>query len=126
MFKTPEKYRVLKGRMASTEEDGCNGVFQYTVGAERFNILCSDGEKWEHVSVSKSKSGKIVIPTWIEMCKIKNLFWDLEDTVIEYHPALSDYVNRHPGCLRHRLPACHPYSESPLRSFQSHDSRRCS
>jgi len=100
MFKVPEKHRVLKGSMRSTKEaDGNNGVFQFSIGADKFNILCSDGEGWEHVSVSKSKAGKIQIPTWIEMCKIKNLFWDLSDTVIEYHPSIEDYVNRHPGCL---------------------------
>ena len=100
MFKTPENHRVLKGSMATTQEEhGCNGVFQYRVGIEKFNILCSDGQGWEHVSVSKTKNGKIVIPTWIEMCKIKNLFWDLTDTVIQYHPSKDNYVNRHPGCL---------------------------
>ena len=76
MFKTPENHRVLTGPMRSSKaKDGNNGVFQYRVGIEKFNILCSDGEGWEHVSVSKTKNGKIVIPTWIEMCRIKNLFW---------------------------------------------------
>ena len=39
------------------------------------------------------------IPTWEEMCKIKSLFWDEEDTVIQYHPAKTEYVNNHPNVL---------------------------
>jgi hypothetical protein len=50
---------------------------------------------WEHVSVSK----KTYTPTWDEMCYVKSLFWDEEDTVIQYHPAKSQYVNNHPYCL---------------------------
>jgi len=33
------------------------------------------------------------------MCFIKDLFWDVEDVVIQYHPAKSEYVNRHDYCL---------------------------
>ena len=33
------------------------------------------------------------------MCFIKGLFWDEEDVVIQYHPAKSEYVNRHEKCL---------------------------
>lgn len=30
---------------------------------------------------------------------IKTLFWDKEDTVIQYHPPQSQYVNCHPFTL---------------------------
>lgn len=33
------------------------------------------------------------------MCMVKRIFFDPEDTVIEYHPAESEYVNLHPYCL---------------------------
>jgi hypothetical protein len=55
----------------------------------------SDGYKWEHVSVSTHDR----IPTWEEMCFIKDLFWDAEDTVIQFHPPKSEYVNQHPYTL---------------------------
>ncbi len=29
------------------------------------------------------------------MCFIKDLFWDEDDVVVQYHPAKSDYVNNH-------------------------------
>jgi hypothetical protein len=33
------------------------------------------------------------------MCKVKDLFWDEDDVVIQFHPRKSDYVNNHSGCL---------------------------
>lgn len=50
---------------------------------------------WEHVSVS-TQTG---IPTWLEMSRIKRLFWDDEDRVVQFHPPKSEYVNMHPHCL---------------------------
>lgn len=51
--------------------------------------------KWEHVSVSTSTR----CPTWEEMCLVKKLFWRDDETVVQFHPAESEYVNRHPFCL---------------------------
>lgn len=50
---------------------------------------------WEHVSVSLPSRS----PTWEEMCLIKNLFWGEDETVIQYHPPKSEYVNNHQYCL---------------------------
>lgn len=56
----------------------------------------SDGlERWEHVSVSREDR----CPTWEEMCMVKALFWEDEETVIQIHPPKSQYVNRHKFCL---------------------------
>lgn len=46
---------------------------------------------WEHVSVSVR--GEDRVPSWEEMCVVKDMFWDAEDTVIQFHPPKSDYVN---------------------------------
>jgi hypothetical protein len=51
---------------------------------------------WEHVSVSKA-NGKM--PTWGEMCLVKDMFWRSDEVVVQYHPAKSDYVNYHEACL---------------------------
>ncbi|MCZ6617036.1 MAG: hypothetical protein O7E57_02800 [Gammaproteobacteria bacterium] len=58
-------------------------------------VVCSAGEGWEHVSVSTETR----CPTWGEMCKIKRIFRDAEDCVIDYHPPESTYVNYHPYFL---------------------------
>lgn len=53
------------------------------------------GPAWEHVSVSNIQR----CPTWEEMAWVKDLFFGEEETVIEFHPPKSQYVNRHPNCL---------------------------
>jgi hypothetical protein len=55
----------------------------------------SPGWPWEHVSVSTETR----CPTWDEMCRVKDWFWDAEETVIQFHPPRSEYVNHHRFCL---------------------------
>lgn len=50
---------------------------------------------WEHVSVSLPGRD----PFWAEMCFIKDLFFEPEETVYQLHPKESEYVNVHPHCL---------------------------
>ena len=52
-------------------------------------------EGWEHVSVSTTSR----TPSWTEMCFVKDLFWLETECVIQYHPAMENYVNYHPYCL---------------------------
>lgn len=103
-----EAGRLRDGRYGSSPADGFNGAFFLQGPHCELKILASDGldpdlgQGWEHVSVScKSRA-----PNWFEMCWIKDLFWGEEETVIQYHPPRSDYVNCHPYCLhlwRNRL-----------------------
>lgn len=114
MFKVPERYRITPSNMpspraiplASTSSAGLNGAF-YMPGPCGLNLLCiaSAGEDWEeaglkgmpweHVSVSTDRR----IPNWTEMAFVKDLFWDEEDCVVQFHPPRSDYVNCHPNVL---------------------------
>jgi hypothetical protein len=102
-FHVPDKFRVLMGPLASTVADGNNGCFLFIDERQRqFNkqhsvlrAIASDGDGWEHVSVSWPHR----TPTWEEMCEVKALFWDKEDCVVQYHPPESDYVNCHPFTL---------------------------
>lgn len=96
MFHVPEKYRVRNGRYQSSRNDGNNGCFVISFsGRTTAFVIASDGMGWEHVSVHMHTDDKDRIPTWAEMCKIKDLFWDEEDTVVQYHPPKSEYVNMH-------------------------------
>ena len=100
MFKVPEKYRLKTGILGSDESFGNQGVFVIPEGRlKQIRIIASDGEGWEHCSISINERGKTFIPTWDEMCKVKNLFWDDEDCVIQFHPPKSEYVNCHPDVL---------------------------
>lgn len=96
-MKVPEKYRLVDKRsmLASDESYGNNGYFQIPFESFVLQVVASDGGGWEHVSVSlKNRT-----PNWKEMCFIKDLFWDDEETVIQFHPPKSEYVNQHPNCL---------------------------
>lgn len=54
-----------------------------------------DEFEFEHVSISLAHR----CPTWDEMCRVKDLFWDNEDVVVQFHPAKSEYVNLSKTCL---------------------------
>lgn len=59
-------------------------------------IFGYDEGGWEHVSVCPY-NGKI--PTWEDMCAVKDIFWDEEEAVIQIHPKKSEYVNALENCL---------------------------
>ena len=104
----PNRYRVKTGEMASTDRDGMTGAFvipRKVKGrhAGYFAVISNAGTDlmsygWEHVSVSLLDSNKKPmrrVPTWKEMCEIKGIFWEEEETVVQYHPPQSEYVNTH-------------------------------
>lgn len=56
----------------------------------------ADGQtEWQHVSASLRNR----VPSWEEMCFLKNLFWEQEECVVQFHPPKSDYVNVAKNCL---------------------------
>jgi hypothetical protein len=91
------QHRVRKGRGASDDDYGNNGCFEFTHAGLTFFAIASDGEGWEHVSISIP--GRNRCPTWEQMCDIKAMFWDEKDCVMQLHPPQSEYVNNHPYCL---------------------------
>jgi len=54
-----------------------------------------ESKGWEHVSVSCINR----CPTWEEMCKVKDMFWRDDETVVEFHPRKESYIKAHPYCL---------------------------
>lgn len=108
MFRVPEKFRVRKGKLISDASYGNNGAFmikavQPIPGGQHiayfFLCIASDGEGWEHVSVSVVHPEMSRTPSWEEMCAIKDIFWEPQDCVVQYHPPKDKYVNQHPFCL---------------------------
>lgn len=90
-------HRIGTGIYASDESFGFNGAFLINVDGCPVRCIASDGEGWQHVSVSQSQSKHP--PRWSVMCAVKDLFWEDEDWVVQFHPAKSEYVNNHEGCL---------------------------
>jgi len=109
-FHVPEQHRILTGPLKSDGLDGNNGFFVFKLGQVQARCQASDGLGWEHVSVSLDKKR---CPDWDEMCHIKNLFWDEQDCVVQYHPPKSEYILLHPYCLHlwrstdHYMPSPH-------------------
>lgn len=111
MFKVPSKNRILTGLHASSHRDGNNGAFLIDKGRTKYFIIASDGMGYEHVSVHCESLGQERTPTWAEMCMVKDIFWDEEDCVVQYHPAKSQYVNQH----KHTLHLWRPiYDKLPI------------
>lgn len=75
--------------------DEHNGAAFVKLNTGVLAVLFSDGEGWDHVSVSRRDR----TPTWDEMCAIKDLFFDPDDCVVQFHPPQRDYINNHPHCL---------------------------
>jgi len=86
-----------KGRMAfpRSPKGSMYGYFHVAGAGETLAVISSGPDEWEHVSVSTTSR----IPTWGEMKKVKELFWDDEECVIQYHPPRSEYVDIHPYVL---------------------------
>ena len=83
-----------------TSFDGGCGIIRLPrdnkTGFTKASIIWSWGLGWEHVSVCPI-NGKM--PTWDDMCFIKDMFFEDEDCVVQYHPPKSEYVNNVPNCL---------------------------
>ena len=101
-LKEIEKTRGLQIQMFNPEE-GMNGFYKELEYTNRGNIkfgkeftfVFTWNNGWEHLSVSTQSR----CPTWEEMCKFKDMFFNEEEACVEYHPKKSDYVNLHPHCL---------------------------
>lgn len=109
-FHVPELARILDHpQLWSTRDDGNNGAFQVPSVDPGWTLffICSDStqmdavgyERWEHVSVQACVRNRSRVPTWKEMCQIKDICWDDEDVVMQLHPRRSQYINQHPSVL---------------------------
>lgn len=63
--------------------------------SECLRIIASNGEEWDHVSVSMERR----IPTWIEMDYIRSLFFYDDEIVMQLHPAREHHINVMEYCL---------------------------
>lgn len=122
-FKVPEKYRVpfmsmpgdLFGAFAIPHPK--DDILYYVMASSGEPYEDNPGTGWDHVSVSlRNKAQDKMIertPTWEEMCLIKAMFWEEEATVLQYHPAKSDYVNIHNYVLHLWRPLAGPLMKPP-------------
>ena len=97
-----DQYRITHPTLGSSELGSTWGAFRIVTRNAVLTVISSgntidnDGAKgWEHVSVSIGSR----CPTWDEMNLVKDLFWKDDETVVQFHPRKSEYVNKMPYCL---------------------------
>ena len=93
MMRCPLHLVVYRRTLHGSYGDACNG--HMVIPTRGLTIVFSNGEGWEHVSVSRRDR----CPTWDEMCVVKSLFWSDDECVMQLHPAKADYINQHSYCL---------------------------
>ena len=88
-----EEYRLRTGAYASQPHAPYGAFDMPGPCGERLTIVAADGRDtgWEHVSVSTRRR----IPNWTEMAFVKDLFWQPEECVVQFHPPRSRYVNNY-------------------------------
>lgn len=84
--------RLLVGQIG---EDGGSGYISMPLWVG--TVIWSNGAGWEHVSVSPES--RRITPSWDDMCKIKDIFFNDDEAVIQIHPPKVEYVNNMPNCL---------------------------
>lgn len=72
------------------------GVGMFTSGnLKGATVIWSYTGGWEHVSICPKNR----TPYWDEMCMLKEMFWDEDETVMQLHPPKANYVNNMRNCL---------------------------
>ena len=61
------------------------------------SVICSTGAGWNHVSIVPLKRN--YVPSWQDMCNLKDVFFNEDEAVIQIHPPKSEYVNNVENCL---------------------------
>lgn len=121
----PEQYRVKNHRdFATDESDGWNGYFLVPLSGNPARpklqavVLISDGLGWKHLSISLVNKKRT--PTWEELQKVKEMFFEPDEWVVQFHPPKLEHVNNHDYCLHlwHSLAWPMPVPESFLVGFE--------
>lgn len=88
-------HRHIYSDKVEISNDGFRGYM--TVDRIDMTFVASWGGGWDHVSVAPLK--KKIVPSWEIMCKVKDVFFEPGEAVIQIHPPKSEYVNNMPNCL---------------------------
>lgn len=96
---------VYFNKKITVEDDLCipdkviMGSFRFTNG-DFASFVCGwneNGSGLDHVSVAPYKKNRI--PTWEQMCEVKDVCFNDEEEAYEIHPPKSEYVNMKDNCL---------------------------
>ena len=74
------------------------------------SVMFGNNERgYEHVSISPKH--KFRIPSWEDMCILKDIFFEAEEEAYQIHPKKSEYVNISENCLHLWKPIGHELGE---------------
>lgn len=81
-------------------DHGCGAfVVPSKTDGQSLRVIASSDLGWDHVSVSRTNR----CPNWPEMEQIRRLFFKDDESVMQYHAPIADYVDGskygHPYCL---------------------------
>ena len=88
-------HRHIYSQSVEFSNDGIAGFM--VIDRIDMSFVASWGGGWDHVSVSPTK--KKIVPSWEMMCKVKDIFFNDDEAVIQIHPQKDQYVNNMPNCL---------------------------
>jgi hypothetical protein len=95
-MRKPEEIKATANiKVLAGDDYGFMGEYFDSTTRKWLTFIFSWGGGWEHLSVSTPNK----LPTWEQMCKLKEIFWEDEEACVEYHPRKSEYVNNHRYCL---------------------------
>ncbi len=92
-FACPQNLEQYRMQFNGESGDVSNGFLM--IKSMGLAIMFSDGEGWQHVSVSRRSKN----PTYEDMCWAKDQFWSDDICVMQLHVPAADHVNCHPYCL---------------------------
>lgn len=95
-----ERCRINLTEFEQTKRGQLRGLFIVRNAQMQINIISDEGERsgWEHVSISVKYDHPILgivdhTPGWDVMNQVKDMFWDEDECVLQFHPPKSEYVN---------------------------------
>lgn len=88
-------------RIEARAIDGGQGIINLPRNNKRgyttASVVWSYGGGWDHVSVAPLDER--IMPTWNDMCFVKEMFFEDDEAAVEYHPAKKENISRVPNCL---------------------------
>lgn len=78
----PVEYKNGKAKIIQDYDKVLNFMFSWACG-------------FEHLSVSTT----VKTPTWEQMCKMKDIFWNEDEVCMQLHPAKENYIDNMSYCL---------------------------
>jgi hypothetical protein len=84
------RYQVIESNM-----DGGAFYIPSPIDAQNMLVVASFGLGWDHVSVSRPRR----IPNQIEMDYIYRLFFNDDETAVQFFVPSNEHINLHPYCL---------------------------